>query len=211
MILVVLSTHAELASATVRGRSYWETGELCNGLSQRIALEVYIRNSQSTRLRLVDSESRMYTSSAILLYIIFYLKHHLLLETSKGTYWNDPSATRPWRNRSSISSKALSHKILKMYNAQVVSAICDYISCLMTQTHWTHQWSGILHCSTVPCVPNGRRSLQHLNINKPLVHYLKWISFVFSVQIYSRMHADLSLAMISMKLNMHSCIIAKFA
>ena len=30
--------------------------------------------------------------------------------------------------------------------------------------------------------------------NKPLVHYLKWISFVFSVQIYSRMHADLSLA-----------------
>ena len=40
-----------------------------NGLSQRIALEVYIRNSQSTRLRLVDSESRMYTSSAILLYI----------------------------------------------------------------------------------------------------------------------------------------------
>ena len=39
-----------------------------NGLSQRIALEVYIRNSQSTRLRLVDSESRMYTSSAILLY-----------------------------------------------------------------------------------------------------------------------------------------------
>ena len=29
---------------------------------------------------------------------------------------------------------------------------------------------------------------------KPLVHYLKWSSFVFSVQIYSRMHADLSLA-----------------
>ena len=28
MILVVLSTHAELASATARGRSYWETGEL---------------------------------------------------------------------------------------------------------------------------------------------------------------------------------------
>ena len=28
MILVVLSTHAELASATTRGRSYWETGEL---------------------------------------------------------------------------------------------------------------------------------------------------------------------------------------
>ena len=28
MILVVLSTHAELASATVRGRSYCETGEL---------------------------------------------------------------------------------------------------------------------------------------------------------------------------------------
>ena len=27
MILVVLSTHAELASATARGRSYWETGE----------------------------------------------------------------------------------------------------------------------------------------------------------------------------------------
>ena len=42
---------------------------MCNGLSQRIALEVYICNSQSTRLRLVDSESRMYTSSAILLYI----------------------------------------------------------------------------------------------------------------------------------------------
>ena len=31
---------------------------------------MYIRNSQSTRLRLVDSESRMYTSSAILLYLI---------------------------------------------------------------------------------------------------------------------------------------------
>ena len=30
--------------------------------------------------------------------------------------------------------------------------------------------------------------------HKPLVHYLKWSSFVFSVQIYSRMHADLSLA-----------------
>ena len=30
--------------------------------------------------------------------------------------------------------------------------------------------------------------------NKPLVHYLKWSSFVFSVQIYSRMRADLSLA-----------------
>ena len=43
---------------------------MCNGLSQRIALEVYIRNSQSTRLRLVDSESRMYTSSAILLYVV---------------------------------------------------------------------------------------------------------------------------------------------
>ena len=28
IILVVLSTHAELASATARGRSYWETGEL---------------------------------------------------------------------------------------------------------------------------------------------------------------------------------------
>ena len=28
MILVVLSTHAELESATARGRSYWETGEL---------------------------------------------------------------------------------------------------------------------------------------------------------------------------------------
>ena len=28
MILVVLSTHAELASATAGGRSYWETGEL---------------------------------------------------------------------------------------------------------------------------------------------------------------------------------------
>ena len=28
MILVVLSTHAELASATARGRSYWEMGEL---------------------------------------------------------------------------------------------------------------------------------------------------------------------------------------
>ena len=28
MILVVLSTHAELASATARGRSYWETGRL---------------------------------------------------------------------------------------------------------------------------------------------------------------------------------------
>ena len=28
MILVVLLTHAELASATVRGRSYWETGQL---------------------------------------------------------------------------------------------------------------------------------------------------------------------------------------
>ena len=28
MILVVLSTHAELASPTARGRSYWETGEL---------------------------------------------------------------------------------------------------------------------------------------------------------------------------------------
>ena len=28
MILVVLSTHAELASATARGRSYWETGQL---------------------------------------------------------------------------------------------------------------------------------------------------------------------------------------
>ena len=28
MILVVLSTHVELASATVRGRSYCETGEL---------------------------------------------------------------------------------------------------------------------------------------------------------------------------------------
>ena len=27
MILVVLSTHAELASATARGRLYWETGE----------------------------------------------------------------------------------------------------------------------------------------------------------------------------------------
>ena len=27
MILVVLSTHAELASATAPGRSYWETGE----------------------------------------------------------------------------------------------------------------------------------------------------------------------------------------
>ena len=27
MILVVLSTHAELASATARGRKYWETGE----------------------------------------------------------------------------------------------------------------------------------------------------------------------------------------
>ena len=27
MILVVLSTHAELASATARGRSYWETGQ----------------------------------------------------------------------------------------------------------------------------------------------------------------------------------------
>ena len=31
-------------------------------------------------------------------------------------------------------------------------------------------------------------------LHKPLVHYLKWSSFVFSVQIYSRMHADLSLA-----------------
>ena len=30
--------------------------------------------------------------------------------------------------------------------------------------------------------------------DKPLVHYLKWSSFVFSVQIYSRMHADLLLA-----------------
>ena len=28
MVLVVLSTHAELASGTLRGRSYWETGEL---------------------------------------------------------------------------------------------------------------------------------------------------------------------------------------
>ena len=28
MILVVLSTHAELASTTAQGRSYWETGEL---------------------------------------------------------------------------------------------------------------------------------------------------------------------------------------
>ena len=28
MILVILSTHAELASATARGRSYRETGEL---------------------------------------------------------------------------------------------------------------------------------------------------------------------------------------
>ena len=28
MILVVLSTRAELAIATARGRSYWETGEL---------------------------------------------------------------------------------------------------------------------------------------------------------------------------------------
>ena len=28
MILVVLSTHAELASTTARGRSYWETGQL---------------------------------------------------------------------------------------------------------------------------------------------------------------------------------------
>ena len=32
MILVVLSTHAELASATARGRSCWETGELSSGL-----------------------------------------------------------------------------------------------------------------------------------------------------------------------------------
>ena len=28
MILVVLSTHAKLAIATARGRSYWETGKL---------------------------------------------------------------------------------------------------------------------------------------------------------------------------------------
>ena len=28
MILVALSTHVELASATTRGRSYWETGQL---------------------------------------------------------------------------------------------------------------------------------------------------------------------------------------
>ena len=28
MILVVLSTHTELAMETVRGRSYWETGQL---------------------------------------------------------------------------------------------------------------------------------------------------------------------------------------
>ena len=28
MILVVLSAHADLASATARGRSYWETGQL---------------------------------------------------------------------------------------------------------------------------------------------------------------------------------------
>ena len=34
MILVVLSTHAELASATARGRSYWETGELNSTLVQ---------------------------------------------------------------------------------------------------------------------------------------------------------------------------------
>ena len=33
-----------------------------------------------------------------------------------------------------------------------------------------------------------------LFMHKPLVHYLKWSSFVFSVQIYPRMHADLSLA-----------------
>ena len=30
MIIVVLSTHAELASATTRGRSYWETGQFCS-------------------------------------------------------------------------------------------------------------------------------------------------------------------------------------
>ena len=35
MILVVLSTHAELASATARGRSYWETGELMRNKRRR--------------------------------------------------------------------------------------------------------------------------------------------------------------------------------
>ena len=45
---------------------------------------------------------------------------------------------------------------------------------------------------------NHMSMTQHINSlissDKPLVHYLKWSSFVFSVQIYSRMHADLSLA-----------------
>ena len=34
MILVVLSTHAGLASATARGRSYWETGQFSKVLGQ---------------------------------------------------------------------------------------------------------------------------------------------------------------------------------
>ena len=34
MILVVLSTHAELASATAWGCPYWETGELKNSVNR---------------------------------------------------------------------------------------------------------------------------------------------------------------------------------
>ena len=43
MILVVLLTHVELASATVRGGSYCETGELCSTacISKSQGLQLY--------------------------------------------------------------------------------------------------------------------------------------------------------------------------